>query len=83
MAKPSGNNAPGSTIWSQAAAIAAQLPESRNRYADFLRAVSIGAVIIVPLLSYDEPKVSLMGSILTNGLDGHRMMPASSRLSRY
>jgi len=46
MAKPLGNNARGRTIWSQAATLTAQIPESRNRYADFLRAVSIGAVVI-------------------------------------
>ena len=33
------------TLWSRAAAVAARTPESRNRYVDFLRAVSIGAVI--------------------------------------
>jgi fucose 4-O-acetylase-like acetyltransferase len=32
-------------IWSQAAAIAAKTPESRNRYVDLLRAVSIFAVV--------------------------------------
>ncbi len=33
------------TLWSQAASAAAKTPESRNRYVDFLRAVSIMAVI--------------------------------------
>ncbi len=33
------------SAWSRAASIAARTPESRNRYVDFLRAVSIGAVI--------------------------------------
>jgi len=33
------------TLWSQAAAAAARTPDSRNRYVDFLRAVSILAVI--------------------------------------
>ncbi len=33
-------------IWSQAAALAARTPESRNRYVDFLRALSISAVVI-------------------------------------
>ncbi|MBT8072490.1 MAG: acyltransferase, partial [Xanthomonadales bacterium] len=32
-------------IWSQAAALAAKTPESRNRYVDLLRAVSIFAVV--------------------------------------
>lgn len=32
-------------LWSQAAAVAARTPESRNRYVDFLRAASILAVI--------------------------------------
>jgi hypothetical protein len=33
-------------IWSQAASLAAKTPESRNRYVDFLRALSICAVVI-------------------------------------
>ena len=33
------------TIWSRAAAMAARTPESRNRYVDFLRALSIFAVV--------------------------------------
>ena len=33
------------SLWSQAAAVAAKTPETRNRYVDFLRAVSILAVI--------------------------------------
>ena len=33
-------------IWSRAAQVAAETPESRNRYVDFLRALSIGAVVI-------------------------------------
>ena len=33
-------------LWSQAAAVAAKTPESRNRYVDFLRALSICAVVI-------------------------------------
>ena len=44
----SGNAAPTrprQTLWPRAAAVAAATPESRNRYVDFLRAVSIGAVI--------------------------------------
>ncbi len=32
-------------IWAQAAAVAAKTPESRNRYVDFLRALSICAVV--------------------------------------
>src|SRR5210317_551263 len=35
----------GQGIWSQASSLAAQTPESRNRYVDFLRAVSIFAVV--------------------------------------
>ncbi len=37
---------PRRNIWSQAAALAARTPASRNRYVDFLRALSIGAVVI-------------------------------------
>lgn len=33
-------------IWQQATNLAAQTPEERNRYVDFLRAVSISVVII-------------------------------------
>ncbi|MBT8144219.1 MAG: acyltransferase, partial [Gammaproteobacteria bacterium] len=33
-------------IWSQASHLAAQTPEDRNRYVDFLRAVSILVVIV-------------------------------------
>ena len=33
------------SLWSRAAAVAARTPESRNRYVDFLRALSIGAVV--------------------------------------
>ena len=36
---------PRRNICSQAAALAARTPASRNRYVDFLRAVSIGAVV--------------------------------------
>lgn len=36
---------PGCNIWSQARAVAAKTPESRNRYVDFLRALSICAVV--------------------------------------
>ena len=35
-----------SGLWSRAGAVAAQTPASRNRYVDFLRALSIGAVVI-------------------------------------
>jgi len=35
----------GQNLWTRAAAVAAQTPESRNRYVDFLRAVSIFAVV--------------------------------------
>ena len=33
-------------IWRRAAGLAGQTPESRNRYVDFLRALSIGAVVL-------------------------------------
>ena len=33
-------------LWNQASSLAAQTPETRNRYVDFLRFVSIMAVII-------------------------------------
>ena len=36
--------APGA--WSQARALAGRTPEARNRYVDFLRAASIGVVVI-------------------------------------
>jgi hypothetical protein len=36
----------GQNIWTRAAALAASTPESRNRYVDFLRALSIGAVVL-------------------------------------
>ncbi|MFC1640294.1 acyltransferase family protein, partial [Gemmatimonadota bacterium] len=35
-----------SNLWAQASAVAAKTPESRNRYVDFLRALSICAVVI-------------------------------------
>lgn len=35
-----------SGLWSRAAGVAARTPESRNRYVDFLRALSIGAVVV-------------------------------------
>jgi len=38
-------NASNQNIWTQAAALAAKTPESRNRYVDFLRAMSICAVV--------------------------------------
>ncbi len=37
---------PGRSLWARASRAAAATPERRNRYADFLRAVSIGAVVI-------------------------------------
>ena len=40
-----GGTARGANLWSRAAAVAARTPASRNRYVDFLRAVSILAVI--------------------------------------
>jgi fucose 4-O-acetylase-like acetyltransferase len=39
------STAPKRNIWAQAANLAAKTPESRNRYVDFLRAVSICAVV--------------------------------------
>jgi fucose 4-O-acetylase-like acetyltransferase len=39
-------NSSGPGIWARAAALAAATPESRNRYVDFLRAVSICAVVL-------------------------------------
>ena len=47
------------SIWSQAEGMAAQTPDARNRYVDFLRAVSILAVItghwlIVGVYSHDD-----------------------------
>ena len=35
-----------SGLWSRAVGVAARTPESRNRYVDFLRALSIGAVVL-------------------------------------
>jgi hypothetical protein len=34
------------TAWSRARALAERTPASRNRYVDFLRAVSIGVVVL-------------------------------------
>jgi hypothetical protein len=39
------NTGPRRSLWSQAAALARRTPESRNRYVDFLRALSIAAVV--------------------------------------
>ncbi len=33
------------SLWSRAGEVASKTPESRNRYVDLLRAVSIGAVV--------------------------------------
>jgi fucose 4-O-acetylase-like acetyltransferase len=33
------------SLWSRSSALAAKTPPTRNRYVDFLRAVSIGAVV--------------------------------------
>lgn len=50
-------------IWSQAREVAAATPEDRNRYVDFLRAVSIGFVIIghwlITTAHYDASTTSL------------------------
>ena len=45
VSEGSGDAAPGRNIWTRAADVAARTPESRNRYVDFLRALSIGAVV--------------------------------------
>ena len=45
MTDPSPGDEPRPNLWSRAAVVAAQTPESRNRYVDFLRALSILAVI--------------------------------------
>ena len=45
MTDPSRPDRPRRNLWSQAAAAAARTPGSRNRYVDFLRALSILAVI--------------------------------------
>lgn len=37
---------PSRSLWARASSVAAATPEKRNRYADFLRAVSIGAVVL-------------------------------------
>jgi len=53
-------------LWSRAAAVAAETPESRNRYVDFLRAISILAVIsghwlmVAPFISNGELSLSNM-----------------------
>jgi hypothetical protein len=54
------------SLWSQASAVAAKTPEARNRYVDFLRAVSILAVIsghwlmAAPWVSGEELSLSNM-----------------------
>ena len=45
MTNPAPGDEPRLNVWSRAAVVAAQTPESRNRYVDFLRALSILAVI--------------------------------------
>lgn len=45
MTNPAPGYEPRLNVWSRAAVVAAQTPESRNRYVDFLRALSILAVI--------------------------------------
>ncbi len=56
------------SLWSQASAVAANTPESRNRYVDFLRAVSILAVISGHWLMA-APWVSGEGLSLSNMLE--------------
>lgn len=46
MSENPGETASKFNIWARAAALAAKTPESRNRYVDFLRALSICAVVI-------------------------------------
>ena len=45
MNETAARNADGKSTWAQARALAAATPESRNRYVDFLRALSICAVV--------------------------------------
>ena len=45
MNDPTAGNAPPGNIWARARNLAARTPDSRNRYVDFLRALSIGAVV--------------------------------------
>ena len=45
MSNHSASSPPRANIWSQASNLAAKTPESRNRYVDLLRAVSIFAVV--------------------------------------
>ncbi|MCH7945497.1 MAG: hypothetical protein IIC73_05710, partial [Armatimonadetes bacterium] len=45
MGEESASKVPRPNLWSRAAAAAAKTPDTRNRYVDFLRAVSILAVI--------------------------------------
>ncbi len=66
MSHSDSNSAARRTIWSQAAELATRTPESRNRYVDFLRAVSIGAVVTghwlmaAPYLNGGEIQISSM-----------------------
>lgn len=56
-------------IWAQAGSLAAQTPDSRNRYVDFLRALSIGAVVIGHWLMaapYFEDGVFTIGHMLAH-----------------
>jgi len=46
MTDTSRGGAPTRSLWSRAGALAARTPETRNRYVDFLRALSISAVVI-------------------------------------
>jgi len=68
MSKKTKNDNPGSGIWAQAANLAAKTPESRNRYVDFLRAVSIFAVVFGHWLMA-APYVSEGGIMITSMLE--------------
>lgn len=60
--------APGRGIWAQAANLAAKTPESRNRYVDFLRAVSICAVVFGHWLMA-APYIGDSGIVITSMLE--------------
>jgi hypothetical protein len=67
MAGPGGDNMNKQGIWQKASAMAAQTPESRNRYVDFLRALSIMAVISghwMVAAPYAGPDGFVAGSLL-------------------
>jgi fucose 4-O-acetylase-like acetyltransferase len=64
------NNAPPKNIWTEARSLAARTPQSRNRYVDFLRALSIFAVVFGHWLMaapYIENGSIAVGSMLEYG----------------